>query len=67
MGLSPGKITALAAAVTVYALNQTCHLSLFWGLPLYALYFIAWHGYRMLIYERYLSPLTALPGPKVSL
>jgi hypothetical protein len=63
--LSPSKITAVAAAVTVYVLRRTHHVSLFWALPLYALYYIAWQLNRMVIYERYITPLAKMPGPKV--
>jgi len=65
MGLHSAQITAVAAAVTVFILRQILHVSWFWSVPLYALYFILWHGFRMLIYDRYFTPLAKLPGPKV--
>ena len=61
------KLVALAAAATTYGLKQSYKISWVLAVPIYFLYFLAWHGYRMLIYERFLSPLSRVPGPKVDL
>jgi len=36
-----------------------------YGILLYLIYSLVDHGYRMFIYERFLNPLSKLPGPKV--
>ena len=36
-------------------------------IPIYLAVFLGWNGYRILIYQRYLNPLSRLPGPRVSL
>ena|SRR5271170_149991 len=33
--------------------------------PIYLVLFLVWNGYRTVIYERYLNPLSRIPGPKV--
>ena len=34
------------------------------AIPILVAYFLAFNGYRMLIYERFINPLSRLPGPK---
>ena len=61
----PGEfltIQILAVGVTVVA-KAFGGYSLWWLIPNFILLFLAWNAYRMLIYERYLNPVSKLPGP----
>jgi len=57
----------LTAALATAVLYHVWGYSLLWSLPVFIAFFIATQAYRMLIYERFVSPLTKLPGPKVQL
>lgn len=59
------RILAGLAAVITYFLRQQYGSSWLWAVPIYFALFVAVSGYRILIYERFLSPLARLPGPMV--
>ena len=59
-------IEILAVLVTVAA-KAFWSASLWWVIPNFFALFLAWGAYRMFIYERYINPLSKLPGPKVRL
>jgi hypothetical protein len=60
------KKLALTAALATVVIHHVWGYSLLWSVPVFIGFFIATQVYRMLIFERFLSPLTKLPGPKVS-
>ena len=62
---SPSKLIAASTAVITYGLKEKFGVSLWYSIPIYIVFFLAWNGYCMLIYERYFNPLSRLPGPKV--
>ena len=57
---------ALVSGIATFVLHEAWGWSWLWAVPLFIALFIAFQAYRMLIYERFLSPLAKLPGPKVS-
>jgi hypothetical protein len=59
-------ITAGLAALLTYLVRQQYGTSWLWSVPIFVALFLAKSGYRILIYERFLNPLSRLPGPKVS-
>jgi hypothetical protein len=60
------KEIALTAALATVVIHHVWGYSLLWSVPVFIGFFIATQAYRMLIFERFVSPLTKLPGPKVS-
>ena len=62
---SPLILAAAGSKLFRYGLKKF-DFSPWWIIPLYLGAFVAWQGYRILIYQRYLNPLSRLPGPKVS-
>ena len=62
---SPLILAAAGSVLVTYGLKKF-DFSPWWIIPLYLGVFVAWNGYRILIYQRYLNPLSRLPGPKVS-
>ena len=56
---------ALLSVGVAYLLRRNYGYSWLWVIPLYFSMFVEFHMVRMLVYERYLSPLAKLPGPKV--
>lgn len=59
------KVFAGLAALITYFLRQAYGSSWLWAVPIYfTLNFVA-EAYRILIYERFVSPLAKIPGPKV--
>jgi hypothetical protein len=64
MTFSPSKAIVPFAVVTAYMRYE---FGSYWsnGILLYFAFFLVYHGYHMFIYERFLSPLSKLPGPKV--
>jgi len=57
----------LAAATSVVMTYYVLKVSSPWlMIPIYLAVFLAWSGYRIIIYQRYLNLLSRLPGPKVS-
>jgi hypothetical protein len=58
------KIAGLAAVIT-FLLRQQYGCSWLFAVPIFFAVFLGWHGYRMFIYDRFLNPLSRLPGPKV--
>jgi len=65
MALSVNAVIAIGSAIVTYVVHATYGLAYWWSIPIYGAIFIVYHGYRMLIYERFISPLSRLPGPKV--
>lgn len=65
MPLSAFQLSSIASAVTTYILNRHYGGSWWWAIPIFITYLIGYNGYRMLIYERFLNPISRLPGPKV--
>ena len=59
------KELALAAALATAVIHNVWGYSLLWSVPVFIGFFIATQAYRMLIFERFVSPLTKLPGPGV--
>jgi len=59
------RVLVLLSLLTTYFLRRIYGYSWFWAIPLYYSLFIEYHLIRMLVYERYMSPLSKLPGPKV--
>jgi cytochrome P450 len=60
------KIQAVSAAITTYIIHNLYGLSWFYGLAIFTVYFIAYQAYGIFIYRPRLSPLSRLPGPKVT-
>jgi hypothetical protein len=60
------KELALTAALATVVIHHVWGYSWLWSVPVFIGFFIATQAYRMLIYERFVSPLTKLPGPGVS-
>jgi len=58
-------VVAGSVVVTYYALKKLAS-SPWWIIPIYLALVLAWNGYRILVYQRYLNPLSRIPGPKVS-
>jgi hypothetical protein len=58
------KLLALLSALTAFVLRERYGYSWFYTIPIFIGYFLAFHGYRMLIYERFISPIARVPGPK---
>jgi hypothetical protein len=58
-------VAAGSVLVTYYGLKKFV-FSPWWMIPIYLALFLTWNGYRILIYQRYLNPLSRVPGPKVS-
>jgi hypothetical protein len=58
-------LVAAGSKLFTYGLKKF-DFSPWWIIPLYLGALVAWKGYRILIYQRYLNPLSRLPGPKVS-
>lgn len=67
MALSSFQVIALVAATTTFVLKHYFGGSWWYVIPLFITFFITWNAYRMFVYERYLSPLARLPGPKAAL
>jgi len=59
------RAIALLSVGITYLLRRNYGYSWWWAIPLYFSMFVEFHMVRMLVYERYLSPLAKLPGPKV--
>src|ERR1700685_1746033 len=62
---SPLILAAAGSKLFTYGLKKF-DFSPWWIIPLYLGALVAWKGYRIVIYQRYLNPLSRLPGPKVS-
>lgn len=67
MMFSVTRVSALLSLLATYLLRRNYGCSWFWAIPLYFSLFIDFHMLRMLVYERYFTPLAKLPGPKVYL
>lgn len=61
----PMKVLAVLAVLVTYVLRLKVGCSWWYAIPLYFGFFLAYHGYRMLIHERFINPISKLPGPKV--
>ena len=59
------KVLAVFAVLVTYVLRLKFGCSWWYAIPLYFGFFLAYHGYRMLIYERFINPISKVPGPKV--
>ena len=59
------KIILFVSTLTAFVLRERHGCSWLYAIPILAAYFLAFNGYRMLIYERFINPLSRLPGPKV--
>ena len=64
---SPLMYVAVGSVVMTYYGLKNYSSSPWWIIPISLALFLAWNGYRILIYERYLNPLCRIPGPKVSI
>src|SRR6202035_2766543 len=62
---SPPKVLAVIATLTCYGLHEKLGSSWLFAIPIWLGFFLVWGCYRMFIYERYINPLSQLPGPKV--
>jgi hypothetical protein len=62
---SPLILVAASSVLVTFALKKFGS-SPWWIIPIHLALFLAWNGYRILIYQRYLNPLSRIPGPKVS-
>ena len=62
---SPLILVATGSVVVTYYGLVKLASSPWWVVPIYVGLFLAWNGYRILIYQRYLNPLSHIPGPKV--
>ena len=62
---SPLILAAAGSVLVTYGLKKF-DFSPWWIIPFYLGVFLVWNGFRILIYQRYLNPLSRLPGPKVS-
>lgn len=59
------KVLVVFATLVTYVLRLRLGCSWWYAIPLYIGFFLAYQGYRMLIYERFINPISKLPGPKV--
>ena len=59
------KIILFVSTLTAFVLRERYGYSWIYAIPILVAYFLAFNGYRMLIYERFINPLSRLPGPKV--
>ena len=60
---TPFVLRATGAVLVAYCLAS----SPLWILLFCLGWFLAWSGYHILIYQRFLNPLSRIPGPKVSM
>jgi len=60
---TPLVLLAAGAVLVTYCLASSPS----WMLLFFSGWFLAWNGYRILIYQRFLNPLSCIPGPKVSM
>jgi hypothetical protein len=67
MAPSSFQLITITATLTTFVLKRYLGCSWWYAVPIFIAFFITWNAYRILIYERYLSPLARLPGPKVAL
>jgi hypothetical protein len=65
MSLSALQVIAIGSVLTTCVLKQQLSSAWGWVVPIFFTFFVVYNGYRMFIYERFLNPISGLPGPKV--
>lgn len=58
------RVIAIGTTLVTFLLNQRLGWSWWIAIPIYFGSLIAYNGFRILIYERFISPIAYLPGPK---
>ena len=59
-------VTAVIAGATAHVLHASRGTSWWYAIPLHMIFVLAYQGYLVLVYQRFLNPLRRLPGPKVN-
>jgi len=59
-------VIAVIAGATAQVLHMSHGISWWYAILLYMTFVLVFQGYRILVYQRFLNPLSRLPGPKVS-